>query len=84
MVLVLGDVRQQGKIAECPDQLCGIFRRHSVQRSAQFLMRCVVLVAPEPDRHFADRFDLIEDMIAMLCTDGLAEQSAKLADVASQ
>src|SRR5688572_3454331 len=83
-VLVLRDVGQVRKIAEGADDLGGSFDREPVQHGFELQARGLILVAMEADRGFSDALDGLEDVVAFLGADRVAEYPAKQPDVLTQ
>ena len=84
VMLVLGDVGEVREVAEGADDLDGLAARQAVQRRFELAPRRVVLVAVEADRRLADALDDVEDRLAFLLADRVAEDPAEQADVVAQ
>ena len=77
LMLVLGDVAQVREIA------IGAHNLHRLRRCQQFenglepVARGLIAIAMKTNRSLADQFDEIEDLLALLLADRIAEKAAK-------
>ncbi len=76
---VLGHVGQQGELGERPDDRDGIAGVDPVEQLGQF--GAVDLGTPHPKRFHPGTFDQIEDRLAMLLPDGVAQDRAEQPNV---
>ena len=84
VMLVFRDIGQQRKVAEGARQLRGFFLRQRLQRVRQLRARHFIIVAAETDGQLAHMFDAFEGGVAQVVADGVAQQTAQLADIAAQ
>ncbi|MNS92525.1 hypothetical protein D3C72_1266670 [compost metagenome] len=84
VVLVFRNIGQQREIAESARQLRGFFLRQRLQRVRQLRTRRFIIVAAETDGQLAHMFDALEGGVAQMVADGVAQQTAQLADIAAQ
>src|SRR5262249_41683605 len=80
MVLVLGAIGEVREEAVGPDDMDRLLARQAVERALQRLARRLVLRAVEPDGGLAHVLDDIEDRLALLLADGVAEDPPEQPD----
>ena len=76
---VLGDVGQQREVGEGADYRDGLVDVDAVEHRRQ--LGAVDLGAPHAERLHAGAFDEVENVLAVLLADGLAEDGAEQSDV---
>ena len=81
MVRILGDVGEMREIAERAHDERGLLRRQCLQDLLERLGFVLVAVAMETDGGLADLLDRVEDRVAFLVADRVAEDVAEEADV---
>ena len=84
VMLIFRNIGQQREIAESARQLRGFFLRQRLQRVRQLRARRFIIVAPETNGQLAHMFDALEGGVAQVAADGVAQQTAQLADIAAQ
>ncbi len=83
-MLVLGDIGEVREIAERPHHEIGLFAREGVEDFVEFAPGIRILFPMLADRQQANALDEIEDRIAFLIADDIAQQAAEQADVLEQ
>ncbi len=84
VMLILRDVGKMREIGIGPDDLVGAAARQGVQDRLKILTGILVLIAVEADRGLADALDHLEDRIALLLADRVAEESPEQADIVAK
>ncbi|EXI64203.1 MAG: hypothetical protein AW07_04787 [Candidatus Accumulibacter sp. SK-11] len=84
VMLVLGDVRQVREIAERANDRLRLLARQAVEDCRQVLAGASVIVAMEADGADTDPLDQLEDRLALLRAQGVAEDTAEQPDVVAQ
>ena len=78
---ILGNVRKLRELAKCANHRFRRLVAQLIQHHVQFVPRLQVLLAPESNRGLANILDKIKSRLAFLLTQGIAQHTAKQADI---
>jgi len=84
VVLILGDVGEVREIAESAYDQHGLAGRHAVEDTLQLPPGWSIVIPMEADRSLPDALHKVENVIAFLVADGVAENSSEQPDVVPQ
>ena len=84
MVLVLGQIRQVRKVAECTDDMDRVVARERVEGCLELAAGVEIVVAPEAHRALAHSLDQVEYGITLAVAHGVAEHASEQSYVLPQ